>query len=119
MCTFQVENRVLCSLKSTTLGFKLYKITGMHTNVPFSIVLDIRAPRHIIRSVSQRNPIHFSGSWQNKGGRHSLCHITLTFYTSLELLCYNLVEGIYIYVIWRWVVRLGSITNNVLCLQIT
>ncbi len=64
--------------------------------------------------------IHFSRSWQNKGCRHSQVQETLTFYTSLESLYYNLMEGILceailpnIKVIWdglfTWVMMLSAV----------
>ena len=39
-------------------------------------------------------PIHFSGSWQEKGGRHSLVQVTLTFLRSIKSLTCYLAEGI-------------------------
>ncbi len=39
-------------------------------------------------------PVHFSGNGQNKGCQHSLLQVAFIFYTPVEFLCYNLVEGI-------------------------
>ncbi len=55
-----------------------------HTCPELPITLDMRVGEI---------PVYFSGSWQNKGRRHSLVPVTLTFYTQFESLCYNLVEG--------------------------